>query len=150
MLRGFPGVKRFADTDDILQNALLRLLRSLEATRPESTRDFFNLAAVQIRRELLDLARKFRGRAGPLPGDDVAAETTDGLDMDLDSWTAFHEAADKLPVEEREVISLKFYHGWTQPQIAEVLNVDERTVRRRWRSACAKLTEVLGGKLPRA
>ena len=35
--------------------ALLRLLRSLQAIRPGSTRDFFNLAAVHIRRELLDL-----------------------------------------------------------------------------------------------
>src|SRR5262245_55661084 len=55
MLRGFPNVKHWADTGDVLQNALIRLLRSLEAIRPASTRDFFNLATVQIRRELLDL-----------------------------------------------------------------------------------------------
>jgi RNA polymerase sigma-70 factor (ECF subfamily) len=28
MLRGFPKVRRWAQTDDVLQNALMRLLRS--------------------------------------------------------------------------------------------------------------------------
>src|SRR3954469_15290100 len=64
MLRGYPQVRRWAETGDVLQNALLRLLRALEVVRPESTRDFFNLAAVQIRRELIDLARHFQGPQG--------------------------------------------------------------------------------------
>jgi DNA-directed RNA polymerase specialized sigma24 family protein len=37
-----------------------------------------------------------------------------------------------------------FYHGWEQQQIAEVLGVTDRTVRRYWRSACQKLSEALG------
>src|SRR5262245_7811376 len=65
MLRGFPRVRRWADTNDVLQNALVRLLRSLETVRPESPREFFALAAQQIRRELLDLARHFFGPEGP-------------------------------------------------------------------------------------
>src|SRR6202020_1741467 len=31
MLRQFPGVRRWAGTDDVLQSALIRLLRTLEA-----------------------------------------------------------------------------------------------------------------------
>jgi RNA polymerase sigma-70 factor (ECF subfamily) len=57
MLRGFPLVRRWNETDDVLQNALLRLLRALETVNPASTRAFFGLAAAQIRRELLDLRR---------------------------------------------------------------------------------------------
>src|SRR5580692_10001775 len=59
MLRRFPQVKRWAQTDDVLQNALLRLLRSLQKVEPASVRDFLGLAAVEMRRELLDLARHF-------------------------------------------------------------------------------------------
>jgi hypothetical protein len=40
MLRTFPNVRRWADTDDVLQSALMRLLNTLRATQPESTRDF--------------------------------------------------------------------------------------------------------------
>src|SRR3954452_4040534 len=64
MLRGFASVKRFAETDDVLQNALMRLLRSLETVQPQDMRQFFGLATVQIRRELIDLARHFYGPHG--------------------------------------------------------------------------------------
>jgi RNA polymerase sigma-70 factor (ECF subfamily) len=156
MLRGFPNVRRWADTDDVLQSALMRLLHTLQATRPEGTRHFANLAALHIRRELFDLARHFRNRldaprgAASQDGEGAAdpADPSSALADDLDLWSAFHEQVDRLPVEEREVVGLTFYHGWTQAQIAELFGVDERTVRRRWRSASLKLTEALGGRLP--
>jgi RNA polymerase sigma-70 factor (ECF subfamily) len=141
----------------VLQNALLRLLHTLRATQPESTRHFANLAALHIRRELLDLARAFRSRLDPpggaaaSPDGAGAAEAADpgsGAAGELDLWSAFHEQVERLPVEEREVVGLAFYHGWTQAQIAELFQVDERTIRRRWRSASLKLTEALGGRLP--
>jgi RNA polymerase sigma factor (sigma-70 family) len=153
MLRGFPNVKRWVDTEDVVQSALMRLLRTLRAVRPESTRDFANLAALHIRRELLDLTRHFRTltKRGVQEGNaDLLAQAPvpAGLDDDLDLWAAFHEQVGQLPVKEREVVSLWFYHGWTQPQMAELFQVDERTVRRRWRAACLRLAEVLGGRLP--
>ena len=65
MLRGYPGVSRWEQTDDVLQNAAVRLCRALEDVRPESVRSFVSLAAVQIRRELIDLARHYDGPEGP-------------------------------------------------------------------------------------
>src|SRR5262245_39233249 len=41
MLKGFPNVKRWADTDDVMQSALLRLLHTLNRLKPASVRDFF-------------------------------------------------------------------------------------------------------------
>jgi DNA-directed RNA polymerase specialized sigma24 family protein len=46
------------------------------------------------------------------------------------------------------VFELVYYHGWTRVQVAELSRVDERTVRRRWRSACLRLGEALGGDFP--
>jgi len=43
---------------------------------------------------------------------------------------------------------LLYYHGHTRPQAAELLGVAERTVYRRWASACARLSDALGGHLP--
>jgi RNA polymerase sigma factor (sigma-70 family) len=70
-------------------------------------------------------------------------------DHDLEAWCQFHEAVDKLPAAEREVIGLAFYHGWKQTDIAALLQVTERTVRRNWQSACLRLRELIGDKLPR-
>jgi RNA polymerase sigma-70 factor (ECF subfamily) len=157
MLRSFPNVKRWVDTGDVLQGALMRLLHTLRATQPESTRHFANLAALHIRRELLDLARHYRNRHDPPAGGSANGhETPEIADQnndpatDLDRWSAFHEEVDRLPAEEREVIGLTFYHGWTQAQIAELFGVDERTIRRRWRSAALKLKEILGDRIPEA
>jgi RNA polymerase sigma factor (sigma-70 family) len=66
----------------------------------------------------------------------------------LDLWAAFHAAVEHLPAAEREVVGLAFYHGWTHARIAELLQVSERTVRRHWQSACLRLNEALGGRLP--
>src|SRR5690349_18929280 len=64
MLRGYPRVRRWAETDDVLQSALVRLCRALEQVRPPSVRDFYALATTQVRRELIDLARHYFGPEG--------------------------------------------------------------------------------------
>lgn len=160
MLKSFPNVRRWADTDDILQSTLMRLLHTLEKVEPASTRDFFGLAAEHIRRELLDLARHFNakrrasGKAVPLePSDSSTSAGNEPIAQaddpdELENWCRFHEEVDKLPTEEREVVGLVFYHGWTQAEIADLFKVTERTVRRRWQSACLHLSETLGGGLP--
>src|SRR4051794_17723471 len=137
MLRRFPNVKAWAQTDDVLQGALLRLLRSLEKAQPAGMRDFYNLAAVQMRRELLDLARHFGRReqgagtrqASQLPADESAAGLLEAAPAaenpeDLERWQAFHQGVEGLPAEEKEVVSLVFYHGWTQEQVAELFQVN--------------------------
>lgn len=165
MLRSFPGVKRWEQTDDVLQSALMRLLNAVKAVRPENTRAFFGLATEQLRRQLLDLNRHYKGVLGhgrnlvhapaSQDGDSsaVSGEPVDGRSRpdvvaDLDRWQALHEAVEQLPADEREVFGLAFYHSWTQPQIAELLNISERTVRRHWQSVCLRLNELLSGELP--
>ena len=64
MLRKYPQVKRWEDTDDIMQAALVRLHRSLREVQPASTREFYGLAATQIRRSLIDLVRHYYGPHG--------------------------------------------------------------------------------------
>ncbi|MDY3555351.1 RNA polymerase sigma factor [Gemmata sp. JC717] len=148
MFRAFPNVRTSADVGDVLQNSMVRLLRSLRTMRPATTRDYFNLAAVHIRRELLDLARRCKSK--PCVSFEFAGVTGSRhepaveVPADLDFWVRFHQAVDELPSEEREVVGLIFYHGWKQAQIAELFGVDERTVRRRWRRACEHLRKLVG------
>ena len=66
----------------------------------------------------------------------------------MQRWCAFHEAVERLPLMEREVVGLKFYHGWTNQAIGEVFGVSEKMVRKHWQSACMKLNDLLGGELP--
>jgi RNA polymerase sigma-70 factor (ECF subfamily) len=161
MLKDYPGVHRWEQTDDVLQNASLRLCRALEAVTPPTPRDFFRLAAAQIRRELIDLARRYSGplglgahhdsRAG-LGGDPcgpdapVADQTYDPAR--LAEWTGFHRQIEALPDDQREVFDLLFYQGLSQAEAALVLGVSERTVKRYWQAARLALHAALGGRLP--
>lgn len=162
MLRRFPRVRRWEETDDIFVEAVTRLHRALETVRPESPRHFYNLAATQIRRVLIDLSRRYYGAEGLGSHHDTAAHrpdsnTTPKSEQDdtsnepsnLLEWTEFHEQVDKLPDEEREVFNLLWYEEMSQDEAAEVLGVTARTIRRRWQNARYRLQKArLGEPLP--
>jgi RNA polymerase sigma factor (sigma-70 family) len=150
MLGGFPGVRAGAETGDVVQGAMLRLMNALRDVQPGSTREFAGLAALQVRRELLDLARHFSARPVGTPLPDPGDAGTDGGDSpaDLELWARFHAAVDGLPADEREAFGLLFYHGHTRAEAAQLLDVAERTVYRWWAAACERLVERLGGQLP--
>src|SRR5262249_41127185 len=105
--------------------------------------------AAHIRRELLDLARHFaaRGRQAVPLDTALTPDAAEALD-DLDRWCGFHEGMERLPAEEREVVSLIFYHGWEQTDVADLFQVSVRTVQRRWDSALVKLHGRLRAQLP--
>lgn len=139
MFKKFPRVGRFVDVEDVIQNSLVRLLSAFRDIRPASTRDFYALVNTLIRRELLDLAKHYysvRGLGTNLAAASVGEGEAEVTAMapsdpaDLELYTAFHEAIDRLPAEEREVIGLTYYHGWTQAEVADLFQVSVRTVQR--------------------
>lgn len=163
MLRNWERVHRWEQTGDVLQNALLRLYRALAVARPATVVDFFRLAALNIRRELFDLAKHYYGPCGmganhatgawkPTSdtGESMAWEPVDADDdpANLAAWAEFHAHVDRLPEEDRELFDLLWYQELSQAEVAGLLNVSERTVKRRWASARLKLHEILDGTLP--
>jgi RNA polymerase sigma-70 factor (ECF subfamily) len=161
MLAGYPRVHRWEETDDVLQNAMLRLYRTLQDVPPRTVTDFLRLAALNIRRELLDMAKKYYGPLGlgahhatqPPESDHTRELHEPAGEQSLEparlaAWSEFHEQVERLPEEEREVFDLLWYQGLTQAEAAELLKVNERTVKRRWQSARIKLHEALHGELP--
>jgi RNA polymerase sigma-70 factor (ECF subfamily) len=155
MLKGHPGVRRWEETDDLLQNALVRLDRALRTVRPPTVLDFIRLAATMLRRELIDLARHYHGPMGLGTNHDSQGEAGPAAPHDtthdpgrLVGWAEFHRRVEGLPPRDREVFDLIWYQGLTQVQSAVVLGVSERTVHTRWLEARLKLREALGGQLP--
>jgi RNA polymerase sigma-70 factor (ECF subfamily) len=160
ILRDFPGVARWEQTDDVFQNASLRLYQALNDVELTDPRHFFRLAALQIRRELIDLARHYQGPQGMGAkhqtqfvdsGNDAAPVSHEPSEATHDpsrvaEWQEFHSRVEQLPDQEREVFDLLWYHELPQEQVASMLDVSVRTVRRRWRSARLMLHNVLTGK----
>lgn len=163
MLGDFQRLKRWEDTDDILQNAMLRLCHTLRKVAPASLRDFYGLVTLQIRRELIDLSRHHFGPEGrgakhatnhPHASDNGANsplyEQSDSSTEpgSLASWSEFHQHAGALPKEEQEVFDLIWYQGLKHVEAAALLNVSAKTIKRRWHAACLQLHAALQGHLP--
>ena len=153
MFRDYPSLRRWEQTDDVFQNALIRLHRALSNTEVESARHFFNLATVQIRRELLDLKRHYFGPQGEgtnhhtdlVPSDESGGTVANCASRPADpmGWSLFHEAVEKLTEEDQEIVNLLFYEGLTHDEASEVTGTPVRTLKRRWASIKLKLHEVL-------
>jgi RNA polymerase sigma factor (sigma-70 family) len=160
MYRGFPNVRTVAELGDVIQESWVRLLHSLRNLRPENTREFFNLAAVHVRRELLDLARRAKGlqyQCVSLRARRAGADSSSGLPVpepdhrapdDFDLWVRFHEAVEELDARKREIVGLIFYHGRSKREVAAWFGVNERTVGRWWADACLDLRGRIGGWFP--
>ncbi len=104
---------------------------------------FFGAAAEAMRRILIERARrKSRLKRGS------GQALLDIADMDLaealpdEKILLVDEALQQLKAEDPEraqVVMLKFFAGLTNEEVAELLNVNERTVRRQWNFAKAWL-----------
>ena len=111
--------------------------------KPQTSREFLALATLQIRRELLDLVRKFYGPQGlganqeseaEIDPNTPSAEEKGDLSHEPSSlarWSELHHRINALPDEEREVVGLLFYQGLSQSGgPAEILNVSLRTAQK--------------------
>lgn len=160
LLDGFGKVRRWDSTDDVAQNAALRLYRALAEIAPPTPRALTGLMITQIRRELIDLARRHAGPLGYAANHDTNAErTTDGgsclivegaVDAGADEpgtaehWERFHGAVAELPVELREVFEMAWYLGLDQQVAASVIGCSVKTVGRRWQKAVSLVRARLG------
>ncbi len=161
MLKDYPKVHRWEDTDDVFQNACMRLHRSLVTVKFPSVADFFRFASSVIRRELVDLSRHYQGPLGHGTHQAKSVSRTDSFTSDrlnpgtdthdpqqIIIWTEFHEAIELLSDEERQMFDLLWYQELTQPEAAEIVGVSERTIQRRWQLARIRLQELLAHHEP--
>jgi RNA polymerase sigma factor (TIGR02999 family) len=101
---------------------------------------FLAIAARAMRQVLIDRAR---GRARQKRGGGWQQTTlSDGhrvLDVAMDDVLALDRALAELEPRQREVVEYRFFAGMEEAEIAGVLGVSERTVRRDWVKARAWL-----------
>jgi RNA polymerase sigma-70 factor (ECF subfamily) len=97
---------------------------------------FFAVAALQLRRVLVDHARRFRSEKRGGAAFQVTLEDFDGSAMQFDEGLlAVDEALEQLKLlDERaaKVVELRFFGGLNEAETAEILNVSVATLRRDW------------------
>jgi RNA polymerase sigma factor (sigma-70 family) len=159
MLRRFPVVAPHEQTDDVLNSAMLRLDRALCSITPDTAAEFLGLAATEIRRELMDLSRRYTGPAfrrvwggdrNAIP-DVEAPQNPSGVPDEVDwmaAWSEFHRNVGELPEAQRQLFDLLWYQDLSVREVASMLGVDKRTISRRWLAARERLCRKLGDQFP--
>lgn len=105
---------------------------------------FLAIAARAMHQVLIDEARH---RLAAKRGGHWKRATLSGghwvADVDLDELLTLNDALDQLDPRQRQVVECRFFGGMDEREIAEVLGVTERTVRRDWVKARAWLYRAL-------
>ncbi len=120
---------------DLVHESFLKLVESSERTW-ENRRHFVCTAALAMRQILIDRARarsaQKHGGGRPLEPllSDVPFETPD--DSGLLAVDAALVALGRIDERAASVVTLRFFLGLTEPQIADTLGITDRTVRRDW------------------
>jgi RNA polymerase sigma-70 factor (ECF subfamily) len=143
------ALRRLGDrgrAEDAVQETFASIWRSAGSYKPERGAGAPWLFAV-ARNAIAD-----RGRArGETPADipeepDTEPGPPDHAEQGWVSWR-IHRALEELPEREREVVSLAYWSGLSQSEVAEFLGIPLGTVKTRTRAALAHLADILGEEL---
>lgn len=131
----------------LVHEVYLRLFEQ-RAVKWHNRLHFFRVAAHQIRRVLVDHARRRNRdkRYGNLCR--VTLDRAVDADWPVVNMLALDDALKKLEdhsADALQIVELKYFSGLTETEIAQLLDVSDRTIRRRWIYARAWLLRELEG-----
>jgi RNA polymerase sigma-70 factor, ECF subfamily len=131
-----------ASAEEAVQETFMAVWRSARSYRPERGAASSWLYAI-ARNAVVD---RHRARPEPVaePPDRVSDEPGPA-DRAEHGWLAWrvHRAVAELPERERRVVELAYWHGLSQSEVAERLEIPLGTVKTRTRSALARLASLL-------
>jgi RNA polymerase sigma factor (sigma-70 family) len=147
----FADLRRRHDLESVVSEVWIRLRVALETTQLETVEGFFGLVFTKVRQVLLDMARKKRkddARHRSVVGEASDQEPVQCADTSNDPGrlavlTECHEQVERLPLDQRIVFELRYYGGFSQVEIAQILGLPPKQVSRRWLAAIGRLARWL-------
>src|SRR5579871_5998697 len=143
------ALRRLGDrgrAEDAVQETFASIWRSAGTYKPDRGPGAPWLYAV-ARNAIVDRARNRTEIPADIP--DEPAQGPTPADQAEQSWVSWrvHRALEELNEREREVISLAYWSGLSQSEVAEFLDIPLGTVKTRTRAALQHLSEILGDEL---
>jgi len=134
-----------ADAQDAVQAAIERALRHRGDLRdPAKVTAWLNQIVVHEAIRIDQRRRRGWSRLGAVPREiEVASAAGDPARPDAAARAALRDAFDRLPVEQRVVVALHHYAGYSIAEAAALIGIPLETARSRLRLARAHLRRVL-------
>lgn len=135
------------DTTSLVHESFLRFANAGEL-RVNDRAHFFRYAGHVMRSVIVDLARArlAERRGGDARHVTLNTAVSDGLDAGEEHILRVHEALEELARHDARlvhVVELRYFAGMTEEEIAGILGVTDRTVRRDWEKARLLLAQLL-------
>lgn len=133
------GRHTLLDTTALVHESYLRFVRAGEL-RAEDRRAFFAYASQVMRSVIINSAREriAQKRGGDCLPLKLSTELAAGIPGREDEVLRVHEALELLEKADprlAQVAQMRYFGGYSEQEIAETLEVTERTVRRDWEKA---------------
>ena len=143
------GRNTVLDTTALVHESYLRFIQG-GRLRSEDRRAFFAYASRVMRSVIVDAVRERRAerRGGDAEHLTLDTQMKDEIPAGEEAVLRTHEALDVLAQSEprlAHVVEMRYFGGYSEAEIAEALDVTERTVRRDWQKARLLLSELLRG-----
>lgn len=127
------------DTTALVHESYLRFLNAGQM-RSEDRRAFFAYASRVMRSVIIDAVRERQAerRGGDLQRLTLNTQIADNLPAGEDELLQVHEALEALAEAEprlAKVVEMRYFGGYSETEIAEALDLTDRTVRRDWDKA---------------
>ena len=141
------GRNTVMDTTVLVHESYLRFVRSGQSRTPDR-RAFFAYASKVMRSVIVDTVRErlAERRGGDLQRCTLDTEVADQLPSGEDAVLNVHEAIEQLAAAEprlAKVVEMRYFGGYSEQEIADALDLTERTVRRDWEKARLLLSAML-------
>jgi len=141
------GRNTVLDTTALVHESYLKFLKGGQL-RAEDRKAFFAYASSVMRSVIIDAVRQRQAErhGGELEQVTLATQIVDGRSSADTDVLRVSEALDVLAQAEprlAQVVEMRYFGGYTEQEIAEALDLTERTVRRDWDKARLLLSEML-------
>ncbi len=141
------GRNTLLDTTVLVHESYLRFIRGGQL-RSDDRRAFFAYASQVMRSVIVDAVRQRRAerRGGDLQRATLNTEVADSLPSGEEETLQVNEALHMLAAADpraAKVVEMRYFGGYSEAEIAEALQLNERTVRRDWEKARLLLAEML-------
>ena len=132
----------------LVHEVYLKLAGGGSALDVESRGHFLGVAARAMHQVLIDQARaRLAQKRGGEWKRTTLSDGGDAVDVSPDDMIALSDALAQLEPRQRQVVEYRFFAGLEEQEIAAILGVTERTVRRDWVKARAWLFRSLAPDL---
>jgi RNA polymerase sigma factor (TIGR02999 family) len=133
-------------TGDLINDAVLRLMR-IEQVELSDRAHFIALASRMMRNILVDHARfRHAGRREHVKVE-LCTRVEGEQRFDLNSLESALIRLGAIDAQLVEIVEMRYFGGMTVPDIAVVTGMSEATVKRRWQTARAWLTDTLSNPI---